>query len=90
MSGELIVSMVAPPWSEAAPTDLPDGTQGWARWPCPAGRRSGGAGGQAITACGICGAVMATSAGSPHTGHIWCPVIAHGGHWWHDPDRSET
>lgn len=30
MSGELIVSMVAPSWSEAAFTDLPDGTEGWA------------------------------------------------------------
>lgn len=36
MSGELIVSMVAPPWSEAALTDLPDGTGGG-----PAGRALG-------------------------------------------------
>lgn len=90
MSGELIVSMVAPPWSEAALTDLPDGTEGWACWPCPRSRFNGGAGGMTATACGSCGGAMASSAGSPHEGRIWCPVIAHHGVWWHDPNRTET
>ena len=47
--------------------------------PCPGARsRSGGAGGQALTACGFCGEVMASTAGPhPRDGRWYKPVICY-------------
>lgn len=81
-----VVDLPCPPWAEAHPTDAPDYTQAWGRWPCPASNRPGGIGGSALTACGVCGTMMANTAGGPHTGHVWAPIIAQGGHWDHNPN----